>query len=147
MATAGFERGVSLRSPARFTTAADRLVALWRLHADPADTALADAVTDLWIRAQGYQLHTYRTVTDIGDGKPIGAEASLNKVFWSELDLEIHELAMRLLGTHAELTGADGSASWVKGFLFSLSGPIYAGTNEIQRNIIADRVLDLPRGV
>ena len=147
MATAGFERGVSLRSPARFTTAADRLVALWRLHADPADTALADAVTDLWIRAQGYQLHTYRTVTDIGDGKPIGAEASLNKVFWSELDLEIHELAMQLLGTHAELTGADGSASWIKGFLFSLSGPIYAGTNEIQRNIIADRVLDLPRGV
>jgi acyl-CoA dehydrogenase len=146
MATAGFERGVSLRSPARFTAAANRLVGLWHLHADPTDTALSDAVTDLWIRAQGYQLHTYRTVTDIIDGKPIGAEASLNKVFWSELDLEVHELAMRILGSSAELTAGDGSAAWIKGFLFSLSGPIYAGTNEIQRNIVADRVLNLPRG-
>jgi alkylation response protein AidB-like acyl-CoA dehydrogenase len=146
MATAGFERGVSLRSPARFTAAANRLVGLWQLHADPTDSALSDAVTDLWIRAQGYQLHTYRTVTDIIDGKPIGAEASLNKVFWSELDLEVHELALRILGPGAELTAGDGSASWIKGFLFSLSGPIYAGTNEIQRNIVADRVLNLPRG-
>lgn len=146
MATAGFERGVSLRSPARFTAAANRLVALWRLHADPTDTALSDAVTDLWIRAQGYQLHTYRTVTEITDGKPIGAEASLNKVFWSELDLEVHELAMRILGPDAELSSGDGAAAWIKGFLFSLSGPIYAGTNEIQRNIVADRVLNLPRG-
>lgn len=146
MATAGFERGVSLRSPARFTAAADRLVALWHLHADPGDTALADEVTDLWIQAQGYQLHTYRTVTGIADGNPIGAEASLNKVFWSELDLAIHETAVRLLGEHAQLVADDASAGWVKGFLFSLSGPIYAGTNEIQRNIIADRVLNLPRG-
>jgi alkylation response protein AidB-like acyl-CoA dehydrogenase len=145
MATAGFERGVSLRSPARFTEAARRLIALWRSHADPSDTALADAVTDVWMRAEGYRLHTYRTVTSMLDGKPIGAEASLNKIFWSEMDVRLHEVALDILGPEAERLGGDAEP-WIDGFLFSLSGPIYAGTNQIQRNIIADRVLDLPKG-
>ena len=145
MATAGFERGVSLRSPARFTEAAARLVALWRAHADPMDTALADAVTDVWMQSEGYKLHTYMTVTHMLEGGTIGAEASLNKIFWSELDVRIHELALQILGPEAERV--DGQFErWVDGFLFSLSGPIYAGSNEIQRNIIADRVLNLPKG-
>ena len=145
MATAGFERGVSLRSPARFTEAAARLVALWRAHADPLDTALADAVTDVWMQSEGYKLHTYMTVTHMLEGGTIGAEASLNKIFWSELDVRIHELALQILGPEAERV--DGQFErWVDGFLFSLSGPIYAGSNEIQRNIIADRVLNLPKG-
>jgi len=146
MATAGFERGVSLRSPARFSAAADRLVALWKERADKSDTALSDAVTQVWMEAEGYRLHTYRTVTAMIEGRPIGAEASLNKIFWSEMDVRIHELALQILGPEAErLEGPD--SRWVDGFLFSLSGPIYAGTNEIQRNIIADRVLQLPKGV
>jgi alkylation response protein AidB-like acyl-CoA dehydrogenase len=145
MATAGFERGVSLRSPARFSAAADRLVDLWRARGDPADTAVSDAVIDAWMRAEGYRLHTYQTVTGMLEGREIGAEASLNKIFWSEMDVRIHEVALDLLGPEAERL--DGVAErWLDGFMFSLSGPIYAGTNEIQRNIIADRVLDLPRG-
>lgn len=146
MATAGFERGVSLRSPARFTSAADRLVTLWKAYGDPSDTALSDAIADIWMRAQGYQLHTYQTVTLMLEGRPIGSEASLNKIFWSELDVRLHEVALDILGSKAALmSGAD--EHWVDGFLFSLSGPIYAGSNEIQRNIIADRVLNLPKGV
>jgi alkylation response protein AidB-like acyl-CoA dehydrogenase len=79
------------------------------------------------------------------EGRTIGAEASLNKIFWSEMDVRIHELGLDLLGAEAERSeGPD--ADWVDRFLFSLSGPIYAGTNEIQRNIIADRVLQLPKG-
>jgi alkylation response protein AidB-like acyl-CoA dehydrogenase len=145
MATAGFERGVSLRSPARFSAAADRLVALWKARGDKSDTALSDAVAQVWMEAEGYRLHTYRTVTQMIEGRPIGAEASLNKIFWSELDVRIHEIALQILGPEAErMEGAD--ERWVDGFLFSLSGPIYAGTNEIQRNIIADRVLQLPKG-
>jgi alkylation response protein AidB-like acyl-CoA dehydrogenase len=146
MATAGFERGVSLRSPARFTTTADRLVHLWRQHADPDDTALRDAVVDAWMQAEGYRLHTYMTVTQMLAGGTIGAEASLNKIFWSELDVRMHELALQIVGPEAERMSGPFER-WVDGFLFSLSGPIYAGTNEIQRNIIADRVLQLPRGL
>lgn len=76
MATAGFERGVSLRSPARFSTAADRLIELWRSHADPADDSLRDAVSDAWMQAEGYRLHTYQTVTgnDPGPGRRLGGQ-------------------------------------------------------------------------
>jgi hypothetical protein len=66
------------------------------------------------------------------------------KVFWSELDVRLHELALDLLGAHASLLDGDTGA-WMKGYEFALAGPIYAGTNEIQRNVIAERVLGLPR--
>jgi alkylation response protein AidB-like acyl-CoA dehydrogenase len=60
--------------------------------------------------------------------------------------VRIHELALQLLGPDAErMSGVH--EQWVDGFLFSLAGPIYAGTNEIQRNVIADRVLRLPKGM
>jgi hypothetical protein len=144
MATAGFERGVSLRSPARFNVAVERLIKLWLRIGDPDDDTMRDAVTDLWMQAEGYRLHTYMTVTKLLEGGTVGSESSLNKIFWSEMDVRAHELALQLLGPEAERM--DGPyESWVDGFLFSLSGPIYAGTNEIQRNIIADRVLNLPR--
>lgn len=72
----------------------------------------------------------------------IGAESSLNKVFWSELDIALHETALDLLGPDAELAAGPWSEPW----LFALAGPIYAGTNEIQRDIIAERLLGLPKG-
>ena len=149
MATAGFERGVSLRSPARFSETAGRLVELYR-SSGSTDPRLRDEVTGAWMEAEGYRLHTYMTVSRMLEGEAIGAEASLNKIFWSEMDLHMHETAQQLLGARAELLAeapdAVAGAKWLDGYLFSLSGPIYAGTNEIQRNIIADRVLNLPRG-
>ena len=60
----------------------------------PSDTALRDAVADAWMQAEGYKLHTYMTVTQMIEGGTIGAEASLNKIFWSEMDVRIHELAL-----------------------------------------------------
>jgi len=75
----------------------------------------------------------------------VGAETSLTKVFWSELDVRLHEHALTLLGSDAELDDDAEAAPWMKGYQFALSGPIYAGTNEIQRNVIAERVLGLPR--
>ena len=79
-------------------------------------------------------------------GEKIGAESSTNKIVWSELDLLINETAMRILGARGELrSGAPLLAAdedgWLEGFLFAQAGPIYAGTNEIQRNIIAGLAL------
>ena len=138
MATAGNERGLTLRSPGRFTAAAERLAELWKERADPSDTALRDRVADAWIRSRAYRLKGFETVSRDDD---IGAESSLNKVFWSELDVALHETALDLLGADGEL-----ASEWLENYVFSLAGPIYAGTNEIQRNVIAERLLGLPRG-
>ena len=98
MSTASHERGLSLRSPGRFSAAAARLVELWRRDADPADTALRDRVADAWIGARAYQLHTDDTAARLAAGGTLGAESSLGKVFWSELDIRLHETALNLLG-------------------------------------------------
>jgi alkylation response protein AidB-like acyl-CoA dehydrogenase len=143
MSSAGHERGLSLRSPGRFTAAAARLAGLWRRSGSPASGSLAERVADAWIGARAYQLHGFGIASQAG-GAGTGAQASLGKVFWSELDLAMHQTALDLLGPQAELRdGAD--SGWLDGFLFALAGPIYAGTNEIQRSVIAERVLGLPR--
>jgi alkylation response protein AidB-like acyl-CoA dehydrogenase len=148
MATTGSERGLTLRSPSRFVTAANRLVELARsgsldsagLDSAGLDSGLRDRVVQSWIEARAYHLFTLEQVTGIVAGNSPGARSSLNKLYWSELDVRLHETAMELLGADAE---ADGP--WSRGFEFSLAGPIYAGTNEIQRNIVAERLLGLPR--
>ncbi|MFD3507236.1 acyl-CoA dehydrogenase family protein [Nocardia sp. NPDC058666] len=138
MATSSNERGLSLRSPGRFSATAQKLIDLWTETTDPSDTAARNAVVDSWIGAEAYRLHTFGTVTRLQDGGQLGAESSITKVFWSDLDIAMHETALDLLGTEYRNT-------WTDGYLFSLAGPIYAGTNEIQRNIIAERILGLPR--
>ena len=142
MATTSSERGLTLRSPGRFRATASRLVDLARERAgtDALTDAMADAVVDAWMDAEAYALYTLQDVTGVVEGRSAGARSSYNKIFWSELDVRLHEAALRLLGPDAELAGP-----WMTGYQFALSGPIYAGTNEIQRNIVAERVLGLPR--
>jgi alkylation response protein AidB-like acyl-CoA dehydrogenase len=137
MSTASNERGLSLRSPGRFLAAASRLV---ELADGVTDTASTDRVVDAWIGARAYELHTWQTVTRLNAGGELGAESSIGKLFWSQLDVALHEAALDLLGERGELAG-----DWMDGYLFSLAGPIYAGTNEIQRNVVAERLLGLPR--
>jgi alkylation response protein AidB-like acyl-CoA dehydrogenase len=137
MATTGSERGLTLRSPGRFLATATRLIELYRT--DP-QLRLRERLAEAWMRAEAYRLFTLDTVTRLAGGAVMGAESSINKIWWSELDVELHEIALELLGSEAEAEGP-----WSKGWQFSLSGPIYAGTNEIQRNIAAERMLGLPR--
>jgi alkylation response protein AidB-like acyl-CoA dehydrogenase len=163
MSTAGHERGLSLRGPGRFTAAAGRLLHLWQ-HSTPAgtqrristpETALgagrvdpagtqrgintpetapvAGRVVDAWIGARAYRMAAFASLDE-----PVTPSAT--KLFWSELDVALHETAIDLLGPEAEI-----DPDWAAGYLFSLAGPIYAGTNEIQRDILAQRELGLPR--
>ena len=148
IATTGSERGLNLRSPGRFLAPAERLIELYR-ETGSEDQVLRDQVVQAWMAAEAYRLFTFGTVTKLLAGGQIGADSSINKVFWSQMDVELHATALRLIGEAGELDegspdAVDG-ARWLDGYLFALGGPIYAGTNEIQRNIIAERVLGLPR--
>jgi alkylation response protein AidB-like acyl-CoA dehydrogenase len=149
MATTSSERGLTLRSPGRFTAVVDRLIDLARRTGADRDRDLRDRLTQVWMDAEAYRLYTLADVTGIVEGRSPGARSSLNKLWWSELDVRIHELALDLLGPLGELAPEASAAidrgAWMKGFQFALAGPIYAGTNEIQRNVVAERVLGLPR--
>ena len=141
MATTGSERGLTLRSPGRFLATAQRLIDLFH---ERGDNPVVAGPADRRLRRRGGL-----PLADVLDGHPHrrragpGAESSLVKLFWSELDVAMHELALELLADHAELV--DGEfAAWMKGYEFALAGPIYAGTNEIQRNVVAERVLGTP---
>ncbi|BBH67442.1 putative acyl-CoA dehydrogenase FadE [Actinoplanes sp. OR16] len=131
MSTAGHERGLTLRGPGRFTASASRLVALWSEQGR--DSATRDRVVDSWIAARAYRMAAYLSID-----QPIPPSAT--KLFWSETDIALHETALDVLGPHAETNTA-----WTQGYLFALSGAIYAGTNEIQRDLLAQRELGLPR--
>jgi len=149
MATAGFERGLMLRSPARYQAAAARLVELYRRHQSTLDETVGAAVLRSWMDADAYALSIYSTANRLMNGGTIGAESSTNKIFWSELDIALHQAALAILGSRAELLSeapdAGDVGEWVGDYIFSLAGPVYAGSNEIQRNIIAERLLGLPR--
>ncbi|NUS28958.1 MAG: acyl-CoA dehydrogenase [Streptomyces sp.] len=140
MAATGNERGLTLRSPGRYLAAAHRLHALWREQGGP--DAMRSRVADALIGARAYQLFTWAAASRFLDGESLGPESSLNKVFWSEYDIALTETALDLLGAEGELADTE----WSERYVFALAGPLYAGTNEIQRDIIAERLLGLPKG-
>ena len=106
---------------------------------------LAQAATEVRL----FQLHNWRTLSRVARGEPPGPEGSALKVYWSEMSKRLHDTAMAVLGPAAPLWhGADdnpGDGAWQRSWLYYQASSIWAGTNEIQRNIIGERVLALPR--
>ena len=149
MATTGPERGLTLRSPGRFMAQAARLVELAKRSPEAAGSALRERVAQRWMEAEAYRQYGMWTATRIGMGIDPGAESSVMKLHWSHLDIDLHETALDLLGGAAEcMRGADAAVDdgrWMKDYLFGLANPIWGGTSEIQRNIVAERLLGLPR--
>ena len=131
----------------------DALVALAGRVADRLPTAtralVRQRLAQLCIDVELLRLSTYRSVSGIMRAGRPGPEGSMLKVLWSELEQRIMEAAGWLSGTHAALDEhapqALDAGRWQYGALWSRAATIYAGTSEVQRNIIAQRVLGLPR--
>ncbi len=149
MATAGFERGLMLRSPARYQATVSKLIALYEREKDNLPASFGERLARHWMDAEAYALTIYSMASRLAAGGTIGPEASTNKIFWSELDIAIYQTALDMLGDRAELAASAPAGvadlGWLDGYIFALAGPIYAGSNEIQRNIIAERMLGMPR--
>jgi alkylation response protein AidB-like acyl-CoA dehydrogenase len=149
MTTLGFERGTGLGAHVRFSKDLQELVGLVKAVGLADDPAMRDEVTRHFVDTEVYRHNMYRTLTRLAGGKPIGPEASLNKLYWSQMEARIYETGMQAMGELAELTPkADVAADkdhWQKNYWYSRASMIYAGTSEIQKNIISERVLGLPK--
>jgi alkylation response protein AidB-like acyl-CoA dehydrogenase len=151
MTTLGFERDAPAAPAARFLRQVRRLVDIARERGLDEDPLVRDRIAGLYVRAETYRLQTLRKLSKLSHGESIGAEASMTKVLWSELGRDAYATGLELLGPYAEALGADGPLGdrvdeWHTGYWFSRASTIYAGTSEIQRNIIAERVLGLAKG-
>src|SRR5262249_4670283 len=113
------------------------------------DPALRQEVAGPFIDVEISRLNNWRTLTRIQRRQPLGPESSFVKLFWSEMSHRMHETAMRLLGPRGLCwvpgRHAIGGGRLTRSWLYYRSATIFAGTSEIQRNILAERVLGLPR--
>jgi len=139
-----FERGIStLAQQVGFERELDGLIAEARRNGRAADPMLRQRLVDMWI---GLQLMKWNGLRSMGSGVP-GPEASISKLFWGTWHRDLGELAMDIGGIESQI--AEGFPYELtldqKMFLFTRSETIYGGSNEIQRNVIAERVLGLPR--
>jgi alkylation response protein AidB-like acyl-CoA dehydrogenase len=148
--TLAHERGVNPRQLVIHSQLIDELLRLaqangsfdnWRLRQQ-----LAQAATEVRL----FQLHNWRSLTRLSKGEEPGPEGSALKLYWSEMSKRLHQTAMDVLGSDAPLwQGAPGNpadGAWQRSWLYYQAASIFAGTNEIQRTLVGERVLGLPRG-
>jgi alkylation response protein AidB-like acyl-CoA dehydrogenase len=144
MATLGFERGVAtLGQQIGFADELDGVFALARRTGAIDDPIIADRLTQAWIELR---VMRYTALRMLAVAKP-GAEASISKLLWAPWHQRLGELAMVVRGADSLDVGANATDydELQRLYLFTRSDTIYGGSNEIQRDIIARRMLGLPR--
>jgi len=149
MTVFGFERG-GLAQAARFERAVEQLATLARDRGAGSDPTVRQMVAQAQIEAHVFRLIGLRNLTQAQQGAAPGPQASMTKLYWSEMDKRIQETAVGLQGPYGALAPdsplAIEDGRWQYGWMWAQAETIYAGSSEIQRNIIAERVLGLPRG-
>ena len=114
------------------------------------DPLVADAIADAFVRLRLLRLQNWRTLSALGRGEEPGPESSVVKLTWSEMTQHLSALALTILGDEAPLwpspSGDSTAGTWQRQWLWSKSASIAGGTSEIQRTIIGERILGLPRG-
>ncbi|TFH23650.1 MAG: acyl-CoA dehydrogenase, partial [Myxococcales bacterium] len=147
MATLAFERGAStLGQQFQFANELDEVIAIAKRNGKASDPIMRQRLADAYIGLRIMRFNALRMLF-AGDKAELGREAMMTKLYWATWHRDLGKLAMDVLGPEAEI--AAGEPYELSGlqrlFLFTRSDTIYAGTNQIQRNIIGERVLGLPR--
>jgi len=144
--TLAHERGTSPRQLVIHRMLLDDLLRLTRERG--ADASLRQRIAQAAIEVEIAKLNNWRTLTRLVRKEPVGPESSFIKLYWSEMSQRMHDTIMQVLGEHGQLgegpyAVAQGRLS--RSYLYYRAASIFAGTSEVQRNIIAQRVLGLPR--
>jgi alkylation response protein AidB-like acyl-CoA dehydrogenase len=144
MGTLAFERGAStLGQQMSFQNELDEIVAIAKRNGRAADPVIRQRIADAWIGLRIQRYHALRTLSGTGSGR----EGMITKIFWATWHRNLGKLSMDVMGPESEIAeGAPYALSRLQRmYLFSRADTIYAGSNEIQRNIISERALGMPR--
>jgi alkylation response protein AidB-like acyl-CoA dehydrogenase len=145
LGTLAFERGVStLGQQLSFQNELELVIAAAKESGAARDPALRQRIADAWIGLKIMRLNALRMLSATHTGE-LGREAMITKLYWANWHQRLGELAMDVLGAASQLAEPSGELTALQRlFLFTRSDTIYAGSNEIQRNIIGERALGLP---
>ena len=146
MATLSFERGAStLGQQMGFRRELETIIEVARTNGKWDDPIIRHRIADAWMGLEIQRYNALRTLSDTGDAA--GRAAMITKLYWATWHRDLGKLAMDVLGPEAEI--ADGApyqlTALQRMYLFTRSDTLYAGSNEIQRNIISERALGMPR--
>lgn len=161
MTLLGFERGEAAAvNPIRFAAEVDRLLLLAKERGVANDPRIRQRLADCYSKVEIMRYSGMRVLTQFLGGHHPGPDAAISKLYWSEYHKQVTELALDIIGAEAmtptgrppssafstDDAGAPNStASWVGTFLNARAGTIYAGSSQVQRNIIGEMVLGLPK--
>lgn len=143
------ERGVNLRQLIIHLQHLDELFTLAKQQGALTDPRARDQLGRAFVEMHLFRVLSYRALAQVSKHGTVGFTASAVKLHWSEASKRMHRAALGLLGEYsvagATAPGVPGQGRWQDAWMYYLASSIWAGTNELQRNIIAERVLGLPR--
>jgi alkylation response protein AidB-like acyl-CoA dehydrogenase len=147
--TLSHERGTNPRQLVIHIQLLDELLRMAVANGSIGDRRLQQKLAEAYVEVRLFQLHNLRSISRLAKGLEPGPEGSALKLYWSEMSKRLHDTALDVLGNAAPLwKGAahtPGNGEWQRSWLYYQASSVWAGTNEIQRTILAERVLGLPR--